>query len=36
MWISLFAVYVGCAVGFALGAVLLENYGRETSRSPLV
>ena len=31
MWISLFAVFAACAVGFALGAVLLESYGEETS-----
>ena len=31
MWISLFAVFTACAVGFAVGAVLLENDGEGTS-----
>jgi len=29
MWISLFAVFSGCAIGFALGALILESYGEK-------
>jgi len=29
MWISLFAVFTGCAVGLALGALILESYGEK-------
>jgi hypothetical protein len=30
MWISLFAVFIGCAIGFALGSLILERYGEES------
>jgi hypothetical protein len=29
MWISVFAVFAGCAVGFALGALIRESYGEK-------
>jgi hypothetical protein len=29
MWIALFSVFAGCAVAFALGAVILERYGEQ-------
>ncbi len=31
MWISLFSVFAGCAVGFALGALILERQSEEAT-----
>jgi len=29
MWTTLFGVFAGCAVAFALGAVILERWGEQ-------
>lgn len=31
MWISMFSVVLAVALGFGLGAVLLESYGKQAS-----
>jgi hypothetical protein len=36
MWVSLFAIFVGCAVGSALGALILESCGEKALRKPRV
>ena len=32
MWISLFTIVIAIALGFGLGAVMLESYGDESHR----